>query len=172
MATRVSRGVAEIRISRFMVCGAAAPPGSWGGRVAEEAASDDHALHLAGALADLADLGVAHHALDGVLRRIAPCAKQLDGARARAHGELAGIELRDGGRATERLVVLLQPGSVVDEVAGGFDLRRHVGERELDALEVPYRVTELPAAAREGEYRIEAALGEAERERADADPPG
>src|SRR5690606_19075344 len=40
------------------------------------------------------------------------------------------------------------------------------------ALEVPYRVTELPAAAREGEHRIEAALGEAERERADADPPG
>jgi hypothetical protein len=37
----------------------------------------DHALDLVGALVDLGDLGVAHHALDGVVAHVTVAAEQL-----------------------------------------------------------------------------------------------
>ncbi len=37
-------------------------------------------LHLAGALVDLGDLGIAHHALHGILTGVAVAAEQLHGS--------------------------------------------------------------------------------------------
>src|SRR5262245_48980774 len=51
----------------------------------QDRARDDHALHLARALADRAQLGVAPHALDGVLARVAVAAVDLDRIVGDAH---------------------------------------------------------------------------------------
>ena len=47
---------------------------------------NDHPLDLGSALIDLGDLGIAHHALHGVLTGVAVAAEQLDGAA----GHIAG----------------------------------------------------------------------------------
>src|SRR5687767_1861243 len=97
IATRVSRWLPLIRISRFTrlylgrhgaaiqtrlqarCCREKRYPGRGGvgywpaliDHLAEDLPGDDDPLDLAGALADLADLGVAHHPLDRVLRGVA-----------------------------------------------------------------------------------------------------
>src|SRR3954466_860627 len=56
-------------------------------------AGDHEALDLGGALEDRVDLGVAVHALDRVLTRVAVAAEDLDRALGRPHRHLAGLEL-------------------------------------------------------------------------------
>src|SRR3954464_13037111 len=146
MATRVSRAVVFIRISRFMpspllaetgreprgvradpavrrgrgralrvdpsalpllAAGEAGPPRHASMReLAEEVARDHHALDLAGPLPDLADLGVAHHALHRVIAGVAVAAVNLHGARGDAHGRLAGEQLGHRRLAGVRLALL------------------------------------------------------------------
>ena len=62
-----------------------------------------------------------------------------------------------------------EPGGVVDEQPGGFDLGGHLGERELDGLEIRDRFAELLALLGIGGGVRPCALGEAEHLRADAD---
>jgi hypothetical protein len=61
---------------------------------------------------------------------------------------------------------------VVDQVPGGLDLGRHVGQHELDALELVDPLPELLALVGVAERLLERALGDAQRERADADAAG
>src|SRR3954454_7047660 len=63
-------------------------------------AGDDDALDLVGAFVDLGDLGVAHHALDGVLVDVAVAAEDLDGVDGDLHGVVGGEQL--GHRAVLR----------------------------------------------------------------------
>src|SRR5690625_1203396 len=101
IATRVSSGVAEIIISRFigffprrarschLVSGRAwymcrsSPPGDISG--------DDHTLHLAGALPDLTDLGVAHHPFYWVFVGVTVSPHQLHGFGCHPHCQFRGI---------------------------------------------------------------------------------
>ena len=52
----------------------------------QQSAGNDHHLHFAGALIDLSDLGIAHHALDGIVTSVAVAAEQLQAAA----GHVAG----------------------------------------------------------------------------------
>jgi len=112
-------------------------------------ASHQHPHELVGALEDLEDLRVAHHALDRTLPDVAHPAHHLDGIGRHAHGHVTGEALRLGRDGAEApMVVLGQPRGVVDEAPGGLDLDRHVGEHELHALERRDRLTELTPLAR------------------------
>src|SRR5215207_11369683 len=66
-------------------------------------AGDEDAHDLAGALADLQDLGVAVEAGDGELLHVAVAAVDLDGVAGRGDGGFGGVQLGDGGLAAERL---------------------------------------------------------------------
>ena len=65
-------------------------------RSAQQAPGDHHALHLVGALVDLGDLGVAHHALDREVLRVPGAAEQLDGVGGHLHRDVGGEGLRRG----------------------------------------------------------------------------
>src|SRR6266516_8103532 len=101
----------------------------------QELPGDHHALNFARPLADFADLGVAHHALDWVFGRVPVPAVELDSLGRRAHAQLGGVELGYRRFLLERVAVLLHPGGMIDELLGGFDFGGHVGEGEVDALE-------------------------------------
>src|SRR5690606_4073396 len=171
MATRVSWGVAEMRISRFIRsgrCPERREPAQWSRRadLAQQVTGDDQPLDLAGPFADLADLGVPQDAFDRMLVQQPLGAQELDGGAGGPAGELAGGELRHGRGVAVRPTLLAEPRGVVDEVAGGRDLGRQVRQAELRAL----RVAETQVAGRgDGQDGVERALGETEGERADAD---
>src|SRR5690348_8456074 len=96
--------------------------------ILENIPRDDHSLYLTRTLADLADLGIAHHALDGVISRVAISAVNLNGFDGGPHGQLRAIQLRHGGLYGERLPLLCEPGCVVREVLPCLDLHCHVGQ--------------------------------------------
>ena len=64
----------------------------------------------------------------------------------------------------QRLAVLRQPRRVKHELLPGFDLGRHVGELELQTLEVGDRLPELMAHAGVSERLLECAFGESQRQ--------
>src|SRR4051794_32382985 len=68
---------------------------------------DDQPLDLRGALEDRVDLGVAVHALDGELARVAVAAEDLDRPLRGPDGDLAGLQLAH--RALGVLEVLAGP---------------------------------------------------------------
>src|SRR5438876_1137037 len=68
------------------------------------------------------------------------------------------------------MAMLLEPGCVVDELLGGFDLGCHVGEGEVDALEARDRPAELLARGGIRQALLQRALSESERQGGDADP--
>ena len=104
-------------------------------------------LDLVGALVDLRDLGVAHHPLDGVLVDVAVAAQHLDGVGGHLHGRVAGEELGERGEMGDLgRVVVDQLRGVVDHRPGGGGLRLHVGDHELDRLELGDRLAELLCA--------------------------
>src|SRR5690606_24663383 len=63
-----------------------------------------------------------------------------------------------------------QSRRVVDEQLGGFELGGHVGELELDRLELRERPTELLALLGVVEGQFEDRSGERDRQRRDRDP--
>src|SRR5256885_355315 len=95
---------------------------------------------------------------------------KLDGLGRRAHAELGSEELGHGRFLLEWMAMLLEPGGVVDELLGGFDLGRHVREGEMHALEARDRPAELLPRGRIGQALVERALCQAEGEGGDADP--
>ncbi|KNB54348.1 hypothetical protein AC230_00205 [Streptomyces caatingaensis] len=112
--------------------------------VLRQVARHDDALHLVGALVDLGDLRVAHHPLQRVVARVAVAAEQLDRVGGDLHGGVGGVAL--GGGAEEGQVAvgaLGLGGGRVGQLPGRLQLHRHVGEHELDALEVADRPAEL-----------------------------
>src|SRR3954449_6636008 len=109
-----------------------------------DGAGDHHALDLGGALEDRVDLGVAVHALDRVLARVAVAAEDLDRALGAPHRDLAGLELAHRALGVrERAAGPAHPRRAPDEQARGVDLHLHVGERERDRLVLDYRAPEL-----------------------------
>ena len=111
---------------------------------------DHDALDLARALVDLGDLRVAVVALDRELLRVAVAAEHLDRLAGLPAGdrrrEQLGLSALDGMRKT----LLLEPGGPIREPAGRRDLGRHVGELELDRLEVGDPAAELASLERVG----------------------
>src|SRR5918996_2305768 len=170
IATRVSRWLPLIRISRFKRfylakdggatqtrlqarrCRGKKIPGTGGYWVlgprlvdhfAQNLPRDDDPLDLAGAFADLADLGVAHHALDRVLGGVAVASEDLHRLGGGSHGQLGTVELGHRRLLLERLAVLLEPGGMIEQMGAGLDLHRHVGQLEAHRLEAADEAPEL-----------------------------
>src|SRR4051812_44212899 len=130
----------------------------------------DEALDLVGALVDLGDLGVAHHPLEREVARVAGAPEQLDGIGRDLHRDIGGVAL--GGRSEEGeiLVAALRLGCRdVDHLARSLQLHRHVGDHELDPLEVGDALTELLALLDVGDRLVERALRDPDGLRADGD---
>ena len=137
----------------------------------EQLAGHDDALDLVGALVDLGDLGVAHHPLEREVRRVAGAAEQLDRIGRDPHRHVGGVAL--GGRAEEGEVLVAAlglGGRDVDHLPRGLELHGHVGEHELDALEVGDPLAELLALLDVRDGLVERALRDADGLGADGDP--
>ena len=144
----------------------AAPTGS-----PQQLARHHDPLHLVGALVDLGDLGVAHHPLDGVVAGVAVAAEHLDGVRGDLHRDVGGEALGGGAEEREVLVVALRAaGGGVGQLAGGLDLHAHVGEQELQSLEVGDRLAELLPLLGVGQRVVDRALRDADGLGGDGDP--
>ena len=130
---------------------------------------DRRQLHEGCALVDFADLGVAVELLDGVVLDEAGAAVDLDGQAGDALGYLRGEVFAHGGLLEEVELRVLEPGGVVDEEAGGFDVGGHLGELELHGLELDDGLAELLAFFGPLCGVAPCALGEAEHLGADAD---
>ena len=95
----------------------------------------------------------------------------LDGLVDRAVRGLAGIELGDRRLVGEGSALVLQPRRAVDEGAGRGELDGHVGELELDRLELRDRLAELVAGEGVGVREVVGRLHRAEAHRGDRDAP-
>src|SRR5262245_439724 len=119
-----------------------------------EAARDDGALDLGGALPDPLHAQLAEEALGDVLAHVAAAPEDLHGAVGDAARHLRGVELRHRGLRVHAPEVLLAAGLVdrtggrVGAEAGRPVLRQRVGEHLLDQLVLRDRLTELDSAAR------------------------
>src|SRR3954452_16181120 len=111
-----------------------------------ERACDHETLDLVRALVDLRDLGVAHVAFDRVLVDVAVAAEHLDGLDRHVHRGVRREQLGHGRvLAGVRLVAVDLGARAVEQLARGGGARLHVGELELDALELRDRLPELAA---------------------------
>src|SRR4051812_34910793 len=104
---------------------------------------DDDPLDLVRALVDLGDLRVAHHPLHRVLVDVAVAAEHLDRLDRHGHRGVRGEQLRHRRPlAQAALAAVGDRARLVEQLAGGGGARLHVGELELDALEVVDRRAE------------------------------
>jgi signal peptidase I len=138
-------------------------------RVEPKLARDDHALDLARPLADLEDLRVSVEAGHGELLDVAVPAVHLNRFARHVDGHLGREELRHGRLGLERFTVLTEAASVVDGETGVMDLRRHVGDLELDGLEAADGLAELVPFPRVANAGVETPLRLADGERRDRD---
>src|ERR1700681_4453254 len=113
-----------------------APPS----RSAEEAAGDDEPLDFTRPLADRAESHVAIELLDGEVLDEAVPSVDLDRLLRRPHGHFGGVELGLGGETRHLLAGVLRRRGPEGQEPRGVDLRRHVGEVELDRLELRDRL--------------------------------
>ena len=93
----------------------------------------------------------------------------LDGLVDRAIRRLAGVELGDRSLLGKRAALILQPRSAVDECARGSQFNCHIGELELDRLELRDRLAKLVARLRVRERQVVGGLHRAETHRGDRD---
>src|SRR3954454_564619 len=131
--------------------------------LAPHRAGDHDALDLVRALVDLGDLRVAHHPLHRVLVDVAVAAEDLHRLDRHGHRGVRGEQLRHRGPPAEAaLAAVGDRARLVEQLAGGGGPRLHVGELELDALELVDGLPELPALARVGGRVVRGALGDAD----------
>ena len=93
----------------------------------------------------------------------------LDGFVGDAGGHFAGEEFGDGSVHAEAGAGVLLPGGFADEEARGVEFGGHVGEHELNGLELRDRVAEGEALLGVFASSFESALGNASGLRGDAD---
>ena len=99
---------------------------------------------------------------DRTAEEIADAAEDLHGLVGHLERGHRGVALAQCALALERHVVVEHPRGLVDEAADVLELNRHVGELELDELEVADRLTELVALRGVGRGVFEGGLGETE----------
>src|SRR5512139_593138 len=129
----------------------------------DQVPGDDDALHLGGALADLAQLRVPHVPLRGIIAGVPVPAEYLDGLDRSPHGRLGGEQFRHRGLPGVRLPRVLQRRGAPGQELRGGELRSHVGEHPLDRLEFGDGPAELAPFPRVRERLLH---------RAEADPRG
>ena len=105
------------------------------GHLFQKRGADDHPLDFAGALVDLSDLGIAHHALHIVLSGVAVAAVELYSLCGDFHGYLCGVELGLCGLEAVLLLGGLGHGCLVHQKLSGLYLGGHVSQLELGVLQ-------------------------------------
>ena len=94
---------------------------------------------------DLGDLGIAHHALHGILTGVTVAAEQLHGAAGHIGSGLGSEQLSHSSVHGVRLVVLLLHSSGIDQELSGLHAGVHLGQLELGVLELGDTLAELHA---------------------------
>src|SRR5262249_4993328 len=130
---------------------------------AQQAFRDDELLDLRRSLTDRAELDVAVELLHREVLDETVAAMDLDGALGDPHGDLRREVLRLGGEAAMILTAVLGESGALGQEPRGVDRGRHLGEIELDRLELADRAAELPALLRVPERRLVGAAGDADR---------
>ena len=106
-----------------------------------------------------------------MLAHVPTAAVDLHGLVRHPPGGLAADELHRGRHRVQLLAIRAAPAGLpadpVEHRLRGHELGRHVGEHELDRLEVDDRPSELTTILREVEGELERARGGADRSRAD-----
>src|SRR3954471_15300181 len=125
----------------------------------QELLADHHALDLRGALADQQQRRVAVEALDLVLLRVAVAAVDAEALLDALLAGLGGEQLGHPGLEVGALAGVLHPRRFAGDEAGGLDLRRHVGELELDRLVLGDRLAEGFALLAIAERQLQRPLG-------------
>src|SRR5215472_5216851 len=123
-------------------------PAISGAPFAEHRARDDVPLDLAGPVPYPLDPRVAPEPLHREVAHEAHAAEDLYRLVGDPAEHLRGVELGHRGVGIAHPALVEPPGGAKGEQLGGFDLGRHVGEAETDALEPPDRLPELLAGCR------------------------
>ena len=108
-------------------------------RLREQLAADQHAADLAGAGADLVELGVAQQAARRVVVDVAVAAEQLDRVERHLGGLLGRVEDGAGGVLAGRLAAVAGLGDRIDIGLGRIHGHVHVGDLALHELELADR---------------------------------
>src|SRR5688572_18547516 len=127
----------------------------------EQLLPDDHPLDLRGALADQEQRRVAVEALDLVLLGVAVAAVDAERVLDDLLAGLRGEQLGHAGLEVGALPRVLHPRGLEREQARGLDLRRHVGELELDRLVVRDLAPEGLALLAVAQRELQRALSDA-----------
>src|SRR6266536_1298021 len=128
-----------------------------------QAAGDHDSEDLIRPFVYLCNFCVPHHALQGELLDVAVAAEELDRVGGHPHRGVAREALGAGREEGEVVVIAVGLGrGGVDERPGRLDLHGHVGEHELDALEIGDRVVELVAFLDVATGEVEGPLGDAD----------
>src|SRR5262245_30275243 len=135
----------------------------------QDLACDHHPLDLAGALADLHELGIAVHTLHRYFAHVAHAAVDLNGLVGHPVRGLAREQLGHRRLLHVGLAGVPEQRGVVHEQARGLDLGGHVGQHELHGLEVGDWLIELAALLGVRDRVIEGAARDAEGYGADRD---
>src|SRR5712691_13149808 len=126
---------------------------------------DQEPPDLAGAGADLVELGVAQQAPGRKLVDVAVAAQELDGVER----DLGGLLRREQDRArrvlARGLAAVAGLGDGIDVGARRVQRHIHVGDLRLHELEAADRLAELLALVHVGDRNVEARLHDAERSR-------
>src|SRR5262249_23857820 len=134
-------------------------------RLVEQLPADQHAPDLAGARADLIELGIAQIASRGIIVDVAVAAKELHGIERDLGGILGGVEDGAGGILARSLAAVTRFGDRVDIGLAGIHADIHVGDLALHQLELADRLAELLALVDIGHRHVHACLHDAERAR-------
>ena len=137
----------------------------------EKLPGDDQLLNLVGALIDLGDLGVPHHALHMVVLHIAVAAQHLDCLGSDLHGYVGAGHLGHSGRYGVGLTLLLADGGLVEQELGGLNLGLELGHLKGQVLLLGNGFTELLALHHVLPGHLEGALGDAQSLGRHADAP-
>src|SRR4051794_15673026 len=128
----------------------AAPPSSainsrrrMSGGLGEDFAADQHAADLAGAGADLVELGVAQQAPGRVFVDVAVAAEDLHRVERDPGGAFGRVEDCAGGILARRLTAVAGARHRIDIGAARVERGVHIGDLRLDQLELADRLAEL-----------------------------
>src|SRR5439155_16549562 len=108
---------------------------------------DDHALHLARALADLHELHVTKDALDGMIAQVSVAAEDLYRVQGDRRRGLRREELRLRGCDAELLAAVGEPRCPMGQQARGLQLHSHIRQLLLNRPMARERLAELLARA-------------------------
>src|SRR5262249_49882798 len=119
---------------------------------------NDEALDFAGAFVNFGDASVAIGAFNRILAAVAIAAMDLNGLVRNARCHFTGEKFGHGRVLAEARASVLLPGGFANQQACRVNFRGHIGQHELDRLELRDGMAEGEAFLRILQRRFECAL--------------